>query len=340
MASQRTSATIEVLFDLDRHSGQHLHQQLEQQVREAVRTGRLQAGMTMPSTRALAQELGVTRGVVVEAYEQLAAECYVVTTPGGATRVAGCNAGPPRSAPEDPTTYRYDFRPGRPDLTEFPRSEWLRSARRAIGTAPAERLGYLDGHGVPELRSALSAYVDRARATSTDPADIIVTSGFIQSLQLIARVMLRSGQIRVAVEDPWHEDYRRALVAAGLEVVPVPVDDEGLIVDRLADVEPAVVVTTPAHQYPSGAVMSPARRAQLLDWAVTADGLIVEDDYDAEYRYDREPIGALQGLDPDRVIYAGTASKTLAPGLRLGWLAVPQRLSGRIARAKVAADYG
>ena len=341
MPSQRTSSTIEVLLDLDRASKSTLHHQLEQQLRDAVRTGRFGAGMTLPSTRALAAQLGVTRGVVVEAYEQLASEGYLVTRPGGSTRVAEGIVEPARTAnPDAPAGYRYDFRPGRPDLAEFPRQSWMRSLRRALAAAPAERLGYLEGHGVPELRQALSSYLDRVRGTSTDPGDIVVTSGFVQGLQLLARVTARIGVQRVAVEDPWHADYRRVLRSAGMDVVPVAVDGEGMDVAALDASGAGVVILTPAHQYPTGAVLSGTRRAALLEWAARNEALIVEDDYDAEYRYDREPIGSLQGLDPDRVVYAGTTSKTLAPGLRLGWLAVPPRLSERLARAKLAADYG
>jgi len=341
MASQRTSTTTEVLVQLERGSGQTLHQQLEQQLREAIRVGRFAAGMTLPSSRAMATQLGVTRGVVVDAYEQLVAEGYLVTKPGGSTRVSDGVARPARSAPlAEPVAFRYDFRPGRPDLTEFPRQAWLRSARRALDTAPATRLGYLDGHGLPELRLVLSAYLDRVRGTSTNPADIVITSGFVQSLQLIARAAGRGDARRVAVEDPWHADYRRVLRSAGMEVVPVPVDEQGMQVARLDELDVGMAVLTPAHQYPTGAVLSAVRRSELLEWADRRDALVVEDDYDAEFRYDREPIGAVQGLDSDRVIYAGTTSKTLAPGLRLGWLAVPRRLSERIARAKIAADYG
>jgi GntR family transcriptional regulator/MocR family aminotransferase len=341
MTRSRTSSATELFVPLDRDSGRSLHHQLEQQLREAVRYGRLGPEETLPSSRALASQLGVARGVVVEAYEQLAAEGYLVTRPGGTTRVATARARPPQPlVPPETLPFQADFRPGRPDLTEFPRAAWARSVRRVLNVAPAARLGYLDGHGMPELREALSAYLDRVRGTCTDPADIVICSGFAQGLQLLARALRRAGARRVGVEDPWHTVYRRSLEVLGLDVVPLAVDDEGMRVDLLEEVGVDTVVLTPAHQYPTGAVLSATRRAALIAWADRHDAILVEDDYDAEFRYDREPIGAMQGLCPDRVAYAGTVSKTLAPGLRLGWLAVPRHLSARVARTKVAADLG
>jgi GntR family transcriptional regulator/MocR family aminotransferase len=331
----------ELFVQLQRGDDRPLHQQLEQQLRDAVRDGRLGPQATLPSTRALADQLGVARGVVVEAYEQLAAEGYLLTRPGGSTRVARVPAPPAQpAAAQVPAPPSIDFRPGRPDLAEFPRAAWSRSLRHVLNASPAERFDYLDGRGVPELRDALSAYLDRVRGTCTGGADIIVCNGFAQGIQLLARGLRESGARRVAVEEPWNANYRRALASAGLAVVPVPVDEAGIAVDRLEDSRADAVVLTPAHQFPTGAVLSAERRSALIDWADRKDALIVEDDYDAEYRYDREPIGAMQGLCSYRVAYAGTASKTLAPGLRLGWLVVPQRLSVPIAQAKQAADLG
>lgn len=341
MAISRTSSALELFVPLDRADEEPLHRQLERHLREAVRYGRLAPESPLPSSRALASQLGVARGVVVEAYEQLIAEGYLVSRPGGSTRVARVPSPPTR-----PTTLgdgpgiEIDLFPGRPDLGEFPRATWLRSLRRVLDEAPAQRLSYLDGRGVPELRQALSAYLDRVRGTCTTPEDIVVSTGFAQGLQLVARALRESGARRIGVEDPWHPWYRSAIRSSGLEAVPIAVDDEGLRVDLLEAVDVDGLVLTPAHQYPTGAVLSAARRVELLDWADRRGATIVEDDYDAEFRYDREPIGAMQGLCADRVVYAGTASKTLAPGLRLGWLAVPHRLSEAIARAKSAADFG
>jgi GntR family transcriptional regulator/MocR family aminotransferase len=341
MRGSRTSSVLELFVPLARDSDQPLHHQLEQQLRVAVREGRLQPDATLPSSRALAEQLGVARGVVVEAYEQLVAEGYLLTRPGGSTRVARVPIQRAAVAIQHETQApSHDFRPGKPDVSEFPRMAWARSLRRVLETSPADRLDYLDGRGAPELREVLSAYLDRVRGTCTSSSDIVICGGFAQGIQLMARALRESGARRVGVEDPWNVRYRHALADSGLEVVPVSVDDGGLRVDLLADARVDAVVVTPAHQYPTGAVLAPDRRAALIDWADDRDGLIIEDDYDAEYRYDREPVGAMQGLCSYRVAYAGTASKTLAPGLRLGWLAVPRRYRDRVAQAKLAADFG
>ena len=277
----------------------------------------------------------------MEAYEQLVAEGYLLTRPGGSTRVANVPTPPSRQvSSREMDRVDFDFRPGRPELAEFPRAAWSRSVRRVLNEAPAERFSYLDGRGVPELRTVLSAYLDRVRGTCTSPADIIISSGFLQGVQLATRALRESGAMRIGVEDPANAQYRGAIEASGLIVVPIPVDDEGIRIELVEEARLDAVVLTPAHQYPTGAVLSPDRRSALIAWADRHDATIVEDDYDAEFRYDREPIGAMQGLCPDRVLYAGTASKTLAPGLRLGWLAVPRRLSDRVAEAKMAADHG
>ncbi len=351
MAAVSTSSTpsrlagIDLLVPLDRELDEPLHRQLEQQLRDGVRSGRLAPDLTLPSTRALADQLGLARGVVVEAYEQLTAEGYLATRPGGRTRVARVPMpevrppslpAPRQSAPP----FEIDFRPGRPDLTDFPRAAWMRSLRHVLNEAPAARLGYLDGRGMPELREALTTYLNRARGTGAVAADVIIASGFAQSLQLICRALRASGAQRIAIEDPWHPEYRDMIVAAGLLPVAVPVDEHGIRVDVLAAAHVDAVMVTPAHQYPTGAVLSPERRKALIDWADERDATIIEDDYDSEFRYDRDPIGAMQGLCADRVCYAGTASKVLAPGLRLGWIIAPQRLVRPIADAKMAADHG
>ena len=341
MPRSKTSSSLELLVELDRQASDPLHRQLERAIRTAVREGRLEAGTVLPSSRALASQLGVSRGIVVESYEQLVAEGYLVSRSGGATRVARATSENPRPHPAaQPPTFRFDFRPGRPDVTEFPRGVWLRSMRQALAHAPSDRLTYGAGHGVPELRSALAAYLNRVRGTAADPADIVVSSGFAQGLGLVLRVLRAGGARRVAVEDPSDPEYRATIEAAGLRWVPVRVDDDGLDVDRLGGADADAVVVTAAHQYPTGAVLPPARRAALVEWADRRRATIIEDDYDAEFRYDREPIGAIQGLSPSRVVYAGSASKVLAPGLRLGWLILPERLVEPVAAAKVAADMG
>ena len=341
MTSSRTSSALELHLPLDRARTEPLHRQLEQGLRAAIRDGRLAAARPVPSTRALARQLDVSRGIVVEAYEQLVAEGYLVSTPGGATRVArAASAAPVARPPAGDVLFRYDFRPGRPDVTEFPRAAWLRAVRRALASAPSERLSYLQGRGVPELTSALAGYLNRVRGTAADPANFVVATGFAQALGLTVRGLRARGTKRIAVEDPSDPEYRSTIEEAGLEWLAIPVDEAGLRVDRLTASRADAVIVTAAHQYPTGAVLSAERRSSLLDWAARRGGTILEDDYDAEFRYDRQPIGSLQGLAPDRVVYAGSASKILAPGLRLGWLVVPAALTETVVAAKQAADMG
>lgn len=341
MTSTKASAVIELLVTLERKGQGSLHQQLERQLRDAIRDGRLASGSTMPSSRALATQLGVARGVVVEAYEQLIAEGYLLSRPGGSTRVADLPTPGPRPAEThaiDPDVI--DLRPGRPDVSEFPRAAWARAARRVISTAPSARFTYLDGRGVPELRDALAAYLGRARGASIHADDIVIATGFMQSIFVIGRALVSRGARRVGVEEPYDPGYRAALSADGLEVVPLPVDDQGVDVGVVESSEVDAVIVTPAHQYPTGAVLSPERGTALLAWAREGERLIIEDDYDAEYRYDRDPVGALQGLDPEHVVYAGTASKSIAPGIRLAWMGLPPRLSAHWATTKYALDHG
>jgi GntR family transcriptional regulator / MocR family aminotransferase len=336
MARTRTSST-EVLIELHRDSSVALHAQVEQGLRNAIRSGRLTADSVLPSTRALADQLNLSRGVVVEAYEQLVAEGYLVSQPGGSTRVcATAIEQPPTGLSRgDSIQPRINFWYGRPDVTEFPRQVWLRSIRRVLNEAPSERLGYLDDRGAPELREALASYLNRVRGTAADPERMIVCNGFAQAVGLVTRVLKERGARRIAVEDPGQRD-----TYSFLEVVPVPVDDAGIDVDALGRADVDAVIVTPAHHFPTGAVMSPERRSALVAWAKDRRTLILEDDYDAEYRYDREPIGSIHGLAPDQVIYAGTASKTLMPGLRLGWMILPEDLVGRVATMKDEMDRG
>ena len=341
MSRIRTSSAPELSLAIDRSSPEPIHRQLERGLREAIRTGRLRRGAAVPSTRALAAEVGVSRGIAVEAYEQLVAEGYLESRPGGKTRVA--RAAAVRQAlprPTQPLEFAFDFRPGRPDLEAFPREPWLRSLKRALGSAPAARFGYLDGRGIPELRMELAAYLNRVRGTVAHPDDVVISTGFAQGIWLVATVLRADGARRFAIEDPSLGDSAVNVAQAGLKVVPIPVDEQGLRVDVLDRSGASGVLITPAHQYPTGRVLSPERRSALLAWADRRKGLIVEDDYDAEYRYDREPIGALQGLRPDLVVYAGSTSKVLAPGLRIGWLVAHQDLASRLAATKKAYDQG
>jgi GntR family transcriptional regulator / MocR family aminotransferase len=332
---------IDLLLALDRAAGR-LHAQIERGLRDAIRDGRLLPGMAVPSTRALARELGVSRGVVSEAYAQLVAEGWLVARQGAPTRVAEAfaRAEPSRAATRRPSPAPYDLVPGRPDLAAFPREDWLAATRRALRRVPDAALGYPDGRGTPELRDALASYLGRARAVAPDPERTVVCSGVTQGVVLLARLLCERGERTIAVEDPGFHLHRWSLERAGLRPVGIPVDREGLDVAALAGSGCRAVVVTPAHQMPTGVVLSPERRAALLTWAEAVDGLVIEDDYDAEYRFDRGPVGALQGLAPERVVYAGSASKSFANGLRLGWLVVPERLVTPLAFERLAADGG
>ncbi len=334
--------SVELLLALDRAEPGPLRAQLEEQLRAAVRDGLLAPGTALPSSRALARELGVSRGVVVEAYDQLSAEGYLASRQGAPTRVADSAFRPVAAAPEPVAARppRFDFRPGAPDVALFPRARWSASLRRALRDAPDARFDYGDPRGAPELRAALVRYLGRVRGVACDPGRVIVTSGMAQGMALFGRALIARGARRIAVEDPWSTPGRSQLAAAGLEPLPVDVDALGLRVDRLDALAPDAVVVTPAHQFPTGVVLAPERRAALAEWASRSDAFVLEDDYDAEYRYDRAPVGAVQGLAPDCVVYAGSVSKTLAPALRLGWLVAPERLAGAIAAEKASDDLG
>lgn len=309
-------------------------------MREAIRDGRLAPGSRVPSTRALARDLSVARGTVKEAYAQLIAEGYLLARPGSGTSVVtGVPQSPvvPVSLPPPPAP-RADFRPGSPDLSSFPRSGWLAASRRALRHAPDAVLGYGDPRGRPELRRALANYLARVRGVRTKPELVVVCGGFAQGLTVLCRALRSIGISKVAMEDPCIPAHRAAARTTPLTVVSVPVDTEGVRVDALAVHSPGAVFVTPAHQCMLGMTMVPGRRVELLRWAADAQAVVIEDDYDGEFRYDRQPVGALQGLDPDRVIYAGTASKTLAPGLRLAWLAAPPHLIEAVVEAKRLTD--
>lgn len=335
---------MELLLTLDRAGGvraEPLHAQLERQLRDGIRGGRLAPGTRLPATRELAQQLAVSRGVVVEAYAQLTAEGYLTTRRGAGTVVAQAPrpVTPPRTA-EFARAAPEDFHPGMPDLAGFPRAAWLRSLRAAARDAPDAAFGYPDPAGAPELRTALARYLARARGVAADPDRLLVTSGLTQALTLLARALRAGGARRIVVEDPGFFVHRGLIEHAGLEAVPLAVDGDGLRTELLAGVDADAVLVTPAHQSPLGGVLGPRRRAELLAWAERCDAIVIEDDYDAEYRYDREPVGALQGLAPERVAYTGSASKVLSPGLRLGWVALPQALAAAVGVEKTLDDLG
>jgi GntR family transcriptional regulator / MocR family aminotransferase len=341
------SPVSELAIDLDRNGGDALHRQIEASIRNRIRSGALPVGIALPPTRILATELGVTRGVVVEAYAQLLAEGYLTSRSGGYTQVAQAAAPPATSLPPRPPARSdrpapaVDFGYGRANLAAFPRSAWLRSARRVLTETADERLGYLDGRGAVELRSTLAAYLNRVRGTNANPEAIAITNGYAQAVSLLVGVLAARGARTLAVEDPSASDDARPIAhALGMNVVAVPVGDDGVSVDAVAKLDADLLILTPSHQWPTGGVLSPAARAAVLAWAQRTGALVLEDDYDAEYRYDRAPVGAIQGLDPECVAYAGTASKTLAPGFRLGWIILPADLVEPFAEAKLLADRG
>ncbi|MEV4543338.1 PLP-dependent aminotransferase family protein [Micromonospora echinaurantiaca] len=342
MPTERTSLGPELPLRVDRTSPEPLRDQLERALREPVRAGRLRAGDRLPSSRMLARDLDVSRGLVTECYAQLHAEGYLAAVPGSATRVAA--TAHPLAARSTPATHgaptRIDFRPGVPDLSSFPRDEWARAVRRACRHAPTEALGYPDPYGDPVLRDGLAAHLRRVRGAAADPDHLVVCAGFAQGLHLLLRVLGDEGVRTVAVEDPGDPDHHAIATMLGLTVVPVPVDDHGIDVDALAATDARAVILTPAHQSPTGVVLAPERRHAVVAWAAARDATIIEDDYDAEFRYDREPVGAVQGLAPDRVALLGSVSKSLAPALRLGWALSPPHLAAAVARHKQLADRG
>jgi GntR family transcriptional regulator/MocR family aminotransferase len=334
----RTSSP-ELLVELDRSRPRGLRAQLEQRLRDAIRAGRLRPGSRLPSSRALAADLQVTRGVVVAAYDQLAAEGYLATRQGRGT-IVNAIATPAGAAqrPAPSNGARYDFRPGAPDVGLFPHAAWARATRAAMGRLPDAQLGYADPGGLPSLREALAGYLGRVRGVCCQPDQIVVCNGFSHGLSLVARALADSGCDEIAVEDPGHPVWRAQIHWAGARSRPIAVDGEGLRVADLARSSAGAVLTTPAHQYPTGVVLSAPRRLELAGWAAAGGRLVVEDDYDAEYRYDRQPVGALHGVAPDRVVYAGSLSKSLVPALRLGWLVVPSALRDAIIKARAVTD--
>jgi DNA-binding transcriptional MocR family regulator len=328
---------------IDRATG-GLADQVAVELRTAIRSGRLVGGTRLPASRELASDLGTSRGVVVEAYEQLVAEGFLVSRQGSGTRVAHVQAAAPADdggpASAAPPTVAYDLRVGTPDLSAFPRRAWLAAVRQVMKELPHEALGYADPGGVPELRAELAAYLRRVRAADVAADHLVVTNGVAQGLSLVIGALARAGPVPLAVEDPHSARTLALLEAAGAVCVPVPVDDEGIDVDALGRTAARAVLVTPAHQYPTGVVLSPRRRAQLTAWAVGVDGVVLEDDYDAEFRYDRDPVGCLQALCPQRVVLLGSVSKALAPGLRLGWLVAPPALAEAVRHARATGDLG
>ncbi len=357
MAIEWAGLGPELLLRLDRGGDQPLRSQLETGLRDAIRDGRLHAGERLPSSRELARELGVSRGLVQECYGQLLSEGYLDSRVGSATRVAryahpgaspargGDGAVPPPVRPGPSPRLIADFRSGVPDLASFPRGDWVWAMREACREVATADLDYGDPRGSGALREVVAGYLRRVRAAAADQRDIIICTGFAQGLNLVLRVLSQLGVERVAFEDPGYGDIEastsvRSAGLAGAQAVHVPVDDLGVDVAALEASGARAVVVTPAHQSPTGVVLAAQRRHALVEWASRHDAFIVEDDYDSEFRYDREPVGVLQGIAPDRVFTLGTVSKSLAPTVRLGWVIAPPALAGAVAEAKTVSDRG
>jgi GntR family transcriptional regulator / MocR family aminotransferase len=336
-------------------AGRRLGRSLEAALREAVRSGRLAAGTKLPGSRALAADLGLSRGTVVQAYTQLVAEGWLIGTSGSGTRVAAYSPHSPtgleersprsravvRGEPEParatgpsapPTAPVVDLRPGRPNLSSFPRNAWASSVRRAVSAAANDALDYGEPAGLPGPRAVIADYASRTRGVRADAASVVITAGFAQGLWLLARALGRLGVPTVATENPGLARHRELINAAGPDTAPLTVTTSGADPAELPRRARAALLT-PAHQYPQGVVLAPDRRAAFVDWARRRDGYLIEDDYDGEFRYDQQPVGAMQALAPDRVVYAGSASKALAPGARLAWLVVPEALRGPLLAA-------
>jgi GntR family transcriptional regulator / MocR family aminotransferase len=329
-------SSVDLHLDL---AGAQVRAGLESALREAVRGGRLLPGTRLPSSRALATDLGIARNTVADCYAQLVAEGWLAARQGAGTWVAETVAAPPAPAGPVPVALprqaRYDLRTGVPDVAAFPRQAWLAAGRKALAAAPARALGYTDPRGLPELRTALAGYLARARGVAVTPDRVVVCAGFAQGLELLCEALRARGARTLAAEALGHQLHRRIAERSGLAVTALPVDQGGAAIGDLDGVD--ALLLTPTHQFPLGVPLAPARRRRAADWASATGAVIIEDDYDGELRYDRPAVGALQALAPEHVVYAGTASKSLAPGLRLGWLVLPAGLVDEVVAVKAAA---
>jgi GntR family transcriptional regulator / MocR family aminotransferase len=326
MTSGWTTSADELLLAVDTSSPRK-GEQLRLALRQAVADGVLRPGTRLPSSRSLAADRGMARGVVVDVYEQLTAEGWLAARQGSGTVVAAhpSSAGA-RREPADRQSATFDLRPAQPDVVSFPRSAWLGATRSVLAELPHAGLGYGDHRGHAHVREVVAGYLARVRGVRSEPELVLMSNGFSAALGTVVAGLAAHGVGRIAVEDPGGYEPRGVVQAAGGEVLPIPVDDHGLQVEALERSDAQAVLVTPAHQYPMGHVLGPERRMALAAWARRTGGWIIEDDYDAEFRYDREPVGAVQGLVPDRTIHVGSVAKTLAPSIRVGWIVAPAEL--------------
>ena len=309
------------------------HVRLTSAIRDAIRAGRIPVGSALPPTRQLAVDLGCSRWVVTEAYEQLVAEGYLEARVGSGTRVRLHDVAPANPSPPDVVasgSWRFDLSPGLPDFHAFPRGAWLRALRDALASMPYSDFDYQAPGGHPRLRRVIADYLRRVRGAAVEPGDVTITAGILDGITLMSRALLASGLHRIAVEDPTWQRVVECARRVGLDVTPVDVDGEGMRTESLHGLDVDAVIVAPSHQFPTGAVLSPARRMVLLEWARQTDALVLEDDYDAEFRYDRRPVGTLQGIDPAHTVLFGSLSKTLAPAVGLGWTVTPAHWTERI----------
>lgn len=336
---------------------------LAERLRHAMDGGELADGARLPTSRDLAADLGVSRGVVTEVYRRLGDEGRLVGRGRAGTVVRALRpsrpaAGAVRTSVAIPQRLfareaesglvdelreraaTFDLTPGRPDLSAFPRAAWLRAEKRVLQEIEPDQLGYQDASGTMTLRRNVADWLARNRAMAVEPSEVIIVAGVAQALTLISQLLHRRGRCRLAVEDPGSLGSREAMRSWGMQLVPVPVDAHGLDVGALTAADADAVMVTPAHQFPTGVPLAPDRRTELVEWAGASDGLIIEDDYDAEHRYDRAPVPALRSLAPELVCYTGSVSKVLSPALRIGWLVPPAHLYAELAALKRDSDLG
>ncbi|MFC6161320.1 MocR-like pyridoxine biosynthesis transcription factor PdxR [Kribbella jiaozuonensis] len=331
---------------------------LTDRLRTAISTGHLPIGTRLPATRTLATDLGISRGVVTESYQRLTEDGHLTTHGRSGTIVARAQFSTTPTEPRRTTSTtvlgapdleifdnlraapaRIDLTPGVPDLAAFPRTAWLRAERAVLNDLESANFGYGDPAGTPALRRAVANWLARNRGIAADPDDLIIVAGVAQAIGLVAQVLDQRGVHEIAVEDPGSLGSRQHLQNWGMHTPPIPVDDRGLQVDVLRESAAKVVMVTPAHHFPTGVVLDGERRRELIQWAADG-GLIIEDDYDAEHRYDRPPVPALRAMLTDQVIYAGSISKLLAPALRIGWMLAPPQYKDDLIGRKRLADLG